>query len=148
MASGWETAHARFWSKVVKGGGDGCWLWTGSQRNGYGYFAVAPNVGRMAHVFAWNEVHGEVPRGRQLDHVWPRCQNRACVRPDHLEPVTASENRRRAAARNRSETCGKGHPLSGDNLYVRPDNGGRICRECGRRAAREYQRRKRQHTRK
>lgn len=29
-----------------------------------------------------------------------------------------------------NETCGKGHPLSGDNLYLAPGDNRRNCREC------------------
>lgn len=30
----------------------------------------------------------------------------------------------------RRDECRKGHPLSGDNLYVQPSNGKRFCRQC------------------
>ena len=33
---------------------------------------------------------------------------------------------------HRKDECHKGHPLSGDNLYVQPSNGQRFCRECQR----------------
>lgn len=37
--------------------------------------------------------------------------------------------------------CPYGHPLSGENLYVQPSNGGRLCRICIRdRSRRRYQR--------
>ena len=29
-------------------------------------------------------------------------------------------------------TCRHGHPLEGENLYVRPSDGARMCRACGR----------------
>lgn len=32
-------------------------------------------------------------RGEQVDHL---CRNRRCINPEHLEPVSAAENRRRA----------------------------------------------------
>lgn len=32
----------------------------------------------------------------------------------------------------RKDHCHKGHPLSGDNLYIQPSNGARFCRECQR----------------
>lgn len=33
--------------------------------------------------------------------------------------------------------CPRGHPLSGENLYVRPDTGARQCKACRRRVSRE-----------
>jgi hypothetical protein len=42
------------------------------------------------------------------------------------------------------ETCDRGHPLYGDNLYVAPKTGARGCRECTRRRGREYYQRKQQ----
>jgi hypothetical protein len=37
---------------------------------------------------------GSIPENLELDHL---CRNPACVRPDHLEPVTHLENLRRGA---------------------------------------------------
>lgn len=82
-----------------------CWLWMGSRfggpRGGYGNIkrggagsqSAAPV---MAHVVAY-EIHvGPVPDGLELDHL---CDNKICVNPAHLEPVTHSENLRRGYAR-------------------------------------------------
>ena len=81
-------------------------------------------------------IFGEVPKGLQLDHL---CRVRDCVNPYHLEAVTQQENILRgesASAKHARKThCINGHPLSGDNLYLRPDRGdraGRACRECQR----------------
>lgn len=83
----------------------GCWEWRKS-RNIHGYGKVKHQrqwIG--AHVFVWVLAHGAVPPGMQLDHL---CRNRACVRPAHLEPVTASENIRRGrAAKGAYEDCPK-----------------------------------------
>jgi HNH endonuclease len=46
----------------------------------------------MAHRAYYQERHGPIPDGYQLDHL---CRVRACVNPDHLEVVTARENIRR-----------------------------------------------------
>lgn len=101
---------ARFWPKVTKT--DGCWLWTGAKVKGYGRFKVWRD-GRWTHVrahrWAYEALEGPIPPGIYPDHLChtndlacpggPTCPHRACVRPDHLEPVTDEENRRRANAR-------------------------------------------------
>ena len=37
---------------------------------------------RMAHVIMWEEVYGEIPEGKEVNH---KCGNRACFNVDHLE---------------------------------------------------------------
>jgi hypothetical protein len=74
---------------------------------------------------------GPIPEGKQLDHL---CRNRACINPEHLEPVTAKENILRGesfSAKNARKThCIHGHELSGDNLRILKH--GRVCLECRR----------------
>jgi hypothetical protein len=100
---------ARFWSKVTKSPNpDGCWTWTGARTtDGYGRFSITVEPGRYRHVKAhrWSYEHtiGPIPDGLTIDHHDQRCRNRACVNPDHLEPVTRTENIRRAAAHRRRE---------------------------------------------
>jgi len=99
-----QTEADRFWSKVDRSAPEGCWLWLG-QRNawGYGHFrrTLAPGVHQTlkAHRFAYVLAIGPIPPGLTLDHL---CGHPACVRPEHLEPVTAAENLRRRHARARS----------------------------------------------
>jgi hypothetical protein len=72
----------------------GCHIWHGAT-NGVGYGHVKRNGRNIsAHRAAWEDRHGPVPDGMELDHA---CRNRGCVNPDHLEPVTHAVNARRGA---------------------------------------------------
>ena len=127
----------RFFSKVTKVPG-GCWVFTGCTANkGYGQF-VSNGRTVKAHRWSWENANGPIPSGMVIDHL---CRNRACVNPDHLEPVTDRVNILRGVAptaENAAKTrCGKGHPFSPENTYRYPD-GRRECRECSRERKREW----------
>lgn len=115
----------RFWAKVLVT--DSCWLWQAAKySNGYGAFGVTSRRIRLAHRYAYERLVGPIPEGLQLDHL---CRVRSCVRPEHLEPVTAAVNVQRATKRGNQDVCKRGHSLSGENLYVSP-KGIRGCRSC------------------
>lgn len=123
---------ARFWVKV-KANEAGCWLWTAAlNRNGYGFFMDSGRIMRTAHRIAYEALVAAIPEGLVLDHL---CRVRHCVNPAHTEPVTQAENLRRGetitAKASAATCCPKGHPYSGDNLYVNP-KGHRSCRICTR----------------
>lgn len=123
----------RFWSKVEKT--DTCWNWTACKNNtGYGLFSIN-NMMILSHRFSYELHKGKIPIGLEIDHL---CRNRLCCNPDHLEAVTGKENIMRGdtgkafGQRQKFKThCPKGHPYSGDNLYIKP-NGQRNCKECCR----------------
>jgi hypothetical protein len=111
----------RFWEKVDASGD--CWEWVGAKiRTGYGHFGYAGRV-QLAHRVVWQLLVGEIPDGLQMDHL---CRNRACVNPDHLQPVTASENQIRGGSKRRSLYCGV---CGSFKEHTRP-NGYRSCRPC------------------
>jgi len=95
------TVSERIWRRVHKT--DTCWVWTGA-RDGPGWYGrVTDRHGRMqpVHRLTYEEAYGPIPPGMVVDH---RCQNKQCVRPDHLEAVTHGVNVRR---RNKPRSLGE-----------------------------------------
>jgi len=79
----------RFWSKVKRMDGDGCWMWQGARYRGrYGQFQMNGRP-HGAHRVAWMLTHGEIEPDLVIRHL---CGNAGCVRPDHLQPGTRKEN--------------------------------------------------------
>ena len=89
----------RFWSNVIMG--LECWEWQASLVDGYGQFMG--NGQTRAHRFSWELVNGAIPEGM---HVLHRCDNRRCVRPDHLFLGTHQDNM--------DDMVQKGRSLAGD----------------------------------
>lgn len=73
---------------------DECVLWGGRINNkGYGLAWSPTSNGAAAHRVVYERLIGPIAAGLQLDHL---CRNRDCVNPAHMEPVSPSENYRRA----------------------------------------------------
>jgi hypothetical protein len=117
-----------------------CWMWTGTKNRGYGQFRLVE--GRVyAHRWAYEFFRGPIPDGLTLDHL---CRNRACVNPDHLEPVTMRVNLLRCDAVSTQYVgithCKDGHEFTEANTIRVPK--GRSCRACANRRSAEYRARK------
>lgn len=69
-----------------------CWVWIRTTLNkGYGQVKVKGR-NTVAHRAVWEERVGQWPEEMQADHL---CRVRACVNPEHIEPVTQATNQRR-----------------------------------------------------
>lgn len=128
----------RFAEKIALTDG-GCLQWIGHvERHGYARIWV-DRCNVSAHRWSYEYFVGPIPDGLQIDHL---CRNRACVNPEHLEPVTAAENVRRstiaeaAALRaSRITHCPEGHPYSDENTYR--SGGSRVCLACKKKRAKD-----------
>jgi hypothetical protein len=152
---------AVFWDQVREES-SGCLVWTGVRTKG-GYGLYRPDGGdttpTTVHRAVYAALVGPIAEGHQIDHLChvapclggPLCPHRRCVRPDHLEAVTAEENIRRAwtvQATHRPPLthCRRaGHEYTEDNTHWVLRAGvpvARQCRACHREADRRYRQRR------
>ena len=102
-----EKFARRFWSKVNKT--ESCWLWTaGCKSDGYGSMSPVSYTTISSHRASWIMHHGAIPAGMSVLH---KCDNPACVNPEHLFLGTQADNMKDCAVKGR---CNK---PSGEDHY-------------------------------
>lgn len=135
--------YNRKWIERVKAkcitDANGCWLFQGWKN--YSGYGLATYHGRNfnAHRAMYIAHFGVELETEQ--YVLHRCDVRNCVNPEHLFIGSAKDNNNDCATKGRhfegsKEFCDRGHPLSGDNVRLRWQKGGkirmRVCIACER----------------
>ena len=140
--------HDRMFAKV-RLEPSGCWRWTaGLNPNGYGQTSIrrgGKTMTKTVHRLFYRVFRGE-PGDLDLHHV---CENRWCVNPAHLTPLTRKEHAAVTTGwkpwQAEKEFCKHGHEFDdGNTRFTRRKlpNGEwsmrRFCRACQRDCAAKY----------
>ncbi len=138
-----NSVEERFMDKVAIIPFHTCWEWLGSKTLGYGTFYTQRQT--RAHRVSYELFVSKIPNGLLVCH---KCDNRGCVRPDHLFLGTYLDNNRDCVLKGRKADvmstrthCPKGHEYSLINTYLSP-KGFRNCKACRKETNREWWRKK------
>jgi hypothetical protein len=116
-----------FWSHVFKTP-DGCWKWTASVgSHGYGNAFDGRKV-RTAHRWSFEIHFGPVPDGMFVLH---RCDDKRCVRPEHLYAGTHQQNMDDTVRRARHRSRWKLTPEQAREIRASAEPSRAIARRLG-----------------
>lgn len=109
MANGhpstWVSLEQYLEGKYIPEPNSGCWLWLGRPNSdGYGV-ATWRGKSEGAHRKSWTHYRGPIPAGMLVLH---KCDNRACMNPDHLFLGSNADNAADRDAKGR-QSRGRDH---------------------------------------
>jgi len=105
-----RTATERLLTRAVFDTQTSCLIWGGAKQDGYGLIWYEGKLVRT-HRLAWLLSYGDIPIGMQVLH---KCDNRACIRLDHLFLGTQRDNIQDAVAK------GRYHPTEYGKMAIHP----------------------------
>lgn len=124
---GFKNTEKTFWSRVIVKNTDECWEWQGYKvQGGYGLFGI--NYRQiLTHRYSWELHFGEIPEGLWVLH---KCDNPACVNPEHLFTGTSEDNINDKMIKGRHKAFhGKKHSQETKDKIAKSNTGKRLTKE-------------------